>query len=146
MKKYSVLAVRIFLGGVFVYASIDKILHPADFAEAVFNYQILPDILINPAALILPWTELAIGISLIFGVWIHGAIFLANLLLSVFLAALTFNLARGLNVHCGCFSAKGEITEGATLVWTILRDIVFFLMGVFLFLQMYFENRKKVIG
>lgn len=143
MKKYSILALRIFLGGVFVYASIDKILHPADFAEAVFNYQILPDMLINLVALILPWIELAIGISLIFGLWIHGAVFLANALLFVFLAALTFNFARGLDIHCGCFSAKADIATGASLFWVILRDIAFFLIGVFLFWQLYFENRGK---
>ena len=34
---------RLALGAVFLYASYDKILHPAAFAKAVYNYQILPD-------------------------------------------------------------------------------------------------------
>lgn len=48
-------AARLFMGGVFLYASFDKILHPAAFAEAVYNYQILPDAAVNLAALTLPW-------------------------------------------------------------------------------------------
>jgi len=38
---------RLFLGGIFVYASYDKLLHPVPFAEIVYNYQILPDPLVN---------------------------------------------------------------------------------------------------
>jgi len=33
---------RLFRGGIFVYASYDKILRPVPFAEIVYNYQILP--------------------------------------------------------------------------------------------------------
>ena len=51
-KLYHIL--RIILAVVFIYASIDKIMHPHDFAKAVFNYQILPDYLINITAIFLP--------------------------------------------------------------------------------------------
>ncbi len=33
---------RLVIAGVFIYASIDKIIHPDLFAEAVYNYQVLP--------------------------------------------------------------------------------------------------------
>lgn len=143
MMKKLTLGIRIILGIVFVYASIDKLLHPADFAEAVFNYQILPDSLINLTALILPCLELILGISLIIGIALPGAIFLVNLLLFIFMAALTFNLARGLNIHCGCFSAKTDPIEGTSLMWTVSRDNIFFLMGMFLLLRLYFERKDK---
>ncbi|MGA8240229.1 MAG: MauE/DoxX family redox-associated membrane protein [Desulfobacterales bacterium] len=42
------LALRLLLGTVFLYASYDKILHPQAFAQAVYNYQILPDMAVNP--------------------------------------------------------------------------------------------------
>jgi len=142
MIKKLTFGIRIILGIVFVYASIDKILHPADFADSVFNYQILPDSLINLTALILPYLELILGISLIIGIALPGAAFLSNLLLVTFMAALIFNLARGLNIHCGCFSAKAEAAEGHEMIWTVLRDSVFLLMGMFLFLRLYFEKRR----
>lgn len=103
-RKILFLAARIILGGIFVYASIDKILHPAAFAEAVYNYQILPDSLVNLTAVFLPWLELILGGCLIAGVWLPGAALIANVLLITFAGALAFNLARGLDIHCGCFT------------------------------------------
>jgi hypothetical protein len=63
-----------------VYASYDKILHPLAFAEIVYNYQILPDVLVNLVALFLPWIELLVGLSLIVGMWLPGALLISNLL------------------------------------------------------------------
>ena len=53
--------VRLVLGAVFVFATIDKIRHPAAFAEVVYNYQILPEVLINISAIVFPWLELLLG-------------------------------------------------------------------------------------
>ena len=80
-QRVIILAARLILGGVFVFASIDKILHPAAFAEAVYNYQILPDSLINLTAIILPWMELVLGSLLIIGIWMPGTVLVSNLLL-----------------------------------------------------------------
>ena len=79
---------RIVLGIVFIYASYDKILHPAAFAKVIYNYQILPDELINLSAIFLPWLELVIGSLLIIGIWLPGSVFIGNILLiHVFLRA-----------------------------------------------------------
>jgi uncharacterized membrane protein YphA (DoxX/SURF4 family) len=143
MKKKIILLIRIALGAVFVYASIDKIMHPADFSVSVYYYQLLPNELINLTALILPWLELVLGVCLIIGVWQQGALFLANFLLIMFTAALIFNLARGLDIHCGCFTAKAEIVEGGKMIWTIVRDTIFLLMGLVLFADMVIRTRKN---
>jgi hypothetical protein len=42
------LVLRLLLGTVFLYASYDKTLHPQAFAQAVYNYQILSDMAVNP--------------------------------------------------------------------------------------------------
>jgi len=65
--SWLILIARLFLGRVFIYASVDKIFHPDDIARAVYNYQILPDGLINLTALVLPWLELLLGICLLTG-------------------------------------------------------------------------------
>ena len=96
---------RLLLGGVFVWASLYKILDPSAFAGVIANYQLLPDALVNGFAVTLPWLELLLGCFLIFGVWLPGAVVLINLLLLVFLGALMFNVARGLDIHCGCFTS-----------------------------------------
>jgi len=88
-------AARLIMAGIFIYASIDKIAHPAAFAKDVYNYQILPDALVNLTALVLPWLELLLGLCLLAGVWMPGVVLWANGLLLVFLAALLFNMAGG---------------------------------------------------
>jgi uncharacterized membrane protein YphA (DoxX/SURF4 family) len=129
-QRVIILAARLILGGVFVFASIDKILHPAAFAEAVYNYQILPDNLLNLTAIVLPWLELVLGVLLIIGVWMPGAIFVCNILLLTFIGVLIYNLARGLDIHCGCFST--EPSEDPLSIWTIARDAVFLVPAVYL--------------
>ena len=57
LSKHLALLFRLFLGILFIYASVDKILHPAAFAKIVYNFHILPGFLINLFAIILPWVE-----------------------------------------------------------------------------------------
>lgn len=143
LKKPLEFWVRLVLGVIFLIASADKIHHPADFARVIYNYQILPDSLINVTAIILPWLELLLGLCLIIGLWLPGAVTLVNALLSTFLGALLFNLARGLDVHCGCFgtSAKGDPTTAGYLV----RDAVFLIMGGYLFFKVVVSLRLSAV-
>lgn len=134
---------RLFLGAVFLYASYDKILNPEAFAKAVYNYQILPDVAVNLAALLLPWLELLLGVCLIAGVWLPGATLISAGLMIVFIGALTFNLMRGLNIQCGCFST--ESTEGPADLWTVLRDVGFLAVSLWLTLEVFYF-RPKVSG
>jgi rhodanese-related sulfurtransferase len=131
------------MAGVFIYASIDKIAHPADFAKDVYNYQILPDTLVNLTALVLPWLELVLGLGLLAGIWLPGAVLTVNGLLAVFLAAFAFNLARGLNVDCGCFGASG-LGPSMSTHWYLLRDAGFLAMGAFLLLAVFRNRQRKV--
>ena len=122
---------RLILGGVFIYAGFDKILHPAAFSEAIYNYQILPDVFINLTAIILPWLELFLGVILIVGFWVPGAVVISNVLLITFLGAMLFNLARGMDISCGCFSTS---SAGSTInTWTVLRDGFFLAISLYLF-------------
>ncbi|MFP4422049.1 MAG: MauE/DoxX family redox-associated membrane protein [Desulfococcaceae bacterium] len=126
---------RLFMGGVFLYASYDKILKPAAFAEAVYNYQILPDAAVNLAALTLPWLEFLLGACLIAGVWMPGATAISTGLMLVFVASLVYNQMRGLDIHCGCFST--EITEGPADAWTVVRDLIFLAASAYLTVRVF---------
>lgn len=124
---------RLVLGAVFIYASIDKILYPQAFAKAVYNYQILPDFLINLTAIILPWLELILGLFLIIGLFHEGSVWIVTLLLVMFFGSMTFNLARGLDIHCGCFSTGTDGTNNAPMAWYVFRDGLFLLPAFYLF-------------
>lgn len=130
--RWFLLGLRLLLGGVFVFASIDKIARPQAFAETIFNYQILPDILVNVSALILPWLELLAGLALILNIRPRAAAGWLNLLLVVFIAALSYNLSRDMNVECGCFHAGTAVTDRSYMIETILRDIALLAAGLWL--------------
>lgn len=118
---------RIVFGGLFVAASLDKILHPRAFAEIVYNYHLLPDELVNATAILLPWIELTAGLLLIFGRLALGANVILCGLIAMFAAALGFNLARDLNVACGCFSTAG--TKGSPGL-DLVRDGAILMLGL----------------
>jgi uncharacterized membrane protein YphA (DoxX/SURF4 family) len=122
------LLARLVLGGIFIYASLDKIVHPQEFARIVANYGILPDFLVTLPALVLPWLELVAGLCLVSGLWARSAAFLLSLLLLAFILALGVNAIRGIDVSCGCFSTSASDTENAYVL--IFRDLLILLPGL----------------
>lgn len=126
MKTACTLA-RVLFGLIFLYAGSTKIADPAAFAEIVFNYQILPMSLVNLAALLLPWVEMLCGAALVLGVLPRGAVVVLVLLNAAFCAAMAYNLARGLNTTCGCFSS--EVGPG-NMVRDLVRDLIFLALGL----------------
>ncbi len=132
-NDYLTLIFRLVLGGVFIYASIYKILDPPQFAKAIWFYHILPGEVINISALILPWLELLCGMAIIAGAYYRGAIFWVNLLLLVFMVAIASAVNRGISIDCGCFKATSAGRESS--IYTIYRDVAYLGMGVQLWLS-----------
>jgi uncharacterized membrane protein YphA (DoxX/SURF4 family) len=129
---------RLVLGGIFIYASLDKITQPLEFAKIIKNYQILPDFLITLPALILPWLELFAGICLVSGFCGRSAALLLTFLLFLFIIALGVNAFRGIDVSCGCFSTSASDTENPLLL--ILRDLLILLPGLVI---IFFSRENK---
>ena len=65
-----------------------------------------------------------------------------NVLMVVFLAALVFNLARGLDINCGCFSTGSE-APAMSAGWYLLRDVGFLAVGIFLFYAVFVHRRRE---
>lgn len=105
---------------VFVQAAVPKIMDPLAFARSIQRYGILPDVFINPLAIILPWLEVMAVLSLfIRRLRLAGGAILIGLLL-VFIAAVGSALVRGLDISCGCFSTG---PDAAKIGWThLLRN------------------------
>ncbi len=122
--------VRWALGLVFWVSAFGKISDPASFAEIVAGYRILPNVLVNPFAMVLPWIEMLVGISLINGMAVSGSALLAVTLNSVFIVALISAIARGIDVECGCFT----IAESKVGWELIIRDLILLCMSLMLFL------------
>ena len=134
-------SIRLILAGVFIFASIDKILQPQAFAQTVFDYQVLPGSLINLVALILPWIELLVGGSLLMNLWMSGAASIVAILMSIFVGLIFFNLARGLDISCGCFSTNSDGNPMTKL--TMFRDIFFLCLAFCLLILTIYKNNIR---
>ena len=122
------LATRLFLGILFVYASWDKILNPGPFSDTVLNYHMLPERIVNLFSLWLPMAEMLVGWLLILGIWSEAASVLVLAMLAMFLTAIVQGVARGLDTHCGCFTQGGK---GSPIsAWTVARDACFLAVAV----------------
>ena len=136
----TILILRAILGIMFIYASIDKITDPLTFSNAIDNYHITPIAVNNLAALLIPFIELAVGICLIFGIFIDGAIFIVIILLIWFIFIISQALFRGIDLHCGCFDLSDKaINDGNVKLEMIKRIIEDF---VFLIIAFLIKNKK----
>jgi len=138
-NDYLNLIVRLAVGAIFIYASIDKIASPAQFARIVYNYHLVPADLINIFALLLPWVELFAGLTIILGFWKEGGILLANLLVLSFIIALAINLFRGVNIECGCFSVSSKAKSN--IINLIIRDLGLLALTFYL----YFSRSSRFV-
>lgn len=112
---------RLILGGIFIYAGVEKLNDIEGFTVIVQNFNILPDVLDAPFAQILPMVEVVAGVFLILGIWTRWSAATIALMLIVFIIAIAINIARGTTEQCGCFG-----TDNADeLSWrTIARDVI----------------------
>lgn len=136
-NDFLTMASRLIVGGVFIYAAIYKIADPLAFANAIWNYHLAPGSLINLSALVLPWVEMLVGLGLILGIFYRGSALLVNGMTIMFMFALTYAVARGLDIDCGCFKS-GEAGTGSAQD-ALIRD--FGLLA--LTLQIWFSRSRK---
>ena len=134
-NPYLLLAFRLVLAAVFIYAAFLKIGKPLLFADEIRMYNILdvgPPLYIM--AIALPWIELFCGISLVTGVFIRGSALTLLVLNVVFLVAVSIRTAGVMNEEgigfmkvyfdCGC-------GFGDTFAWKkLLEDSIFFLLSL----------------
>lgn len=99
-----ILLARVFLGGLFVIASLDKITNTHAFIVSILNYKAVDITLATLTATILPWLELLCGLGLILGLYPRGSALLITAMLLAFTLLVASALLRGLDISCGCFT------------------------------------------
>ena len=106
------------VGIYFVYAAWGKIQDPAKFAGNILLYKLAPLPLVHAQALLMPWWEIAGGLALLVRPWRKAGAVIVGLLLMLFIFAISWALAHGLNIECGC-------TKDASKVGTplLIKDV-----------------------
>jgi uncharacterized membrane protein YphA (DoxX/SURF4 family) len=115
---------RVWVGIVFIAAAWHKIVFPAKFALSIATYQILPLQYINLMAIILPWLEIVVGVTLMLGLWTRASALIMVGMNVMFIAALYLAIQNQTQMtSCGCFSADAEATK-KTIGWDyVYRDV-----------------------
>jgi putative oxidoreductase len=127
-NRYFLLAVRLLLGFLFIFASVEKISQPEEFAKAIMNYHLVFILAVNLLAILLPWIELLAGLFLLSGILVRASSLLLSLLLCMFALAISISIARGLDISCGCFGTMAARKVG----WTALGEDALMLGGALL--------------
>ena len=130
LKNQSLLVLlRFFLGAMFIYAAVPKIMAPFDFAVDVYNYKLLPGFAVGLVAAGLPWLEIVAGALLVLGIRVRACALVITGMLAAFTLAMFINTVRGIDVDCGCFATERSIG------WmTVAEDGFFTLLGFWYFL------------
>lgn len=140
-KIFSSLA-RIVLGALFIYASLDKLANPSEFAKIIYYYRILPPGYENLFAIFLPWIELFTGLFLIVDKFSKGGLFIYSSLIIIYILALLQAQIRGLDISCGCFSVESSTTSE---IWLrIVLDIVMLFFSINLYI--YYKDTKNILS
>jgi len=130
-SEYLALVIRLYIGSIFIYASMSKITDPAVFAENIAAYRIMPY-----------WGLLVIGLRTR-----ATALILAGML-SIFTAFVIINIFRGSDISCGCFDVVGEPIGWAKVAqnttWFIMTIMIFFFDRIFLFRRGSIFSKKKM--
>jgi len=125
------LGARLYLGGLFVWASLHKIASPSTFALDVATYQFLPLIAVNLFALLVPWLEALAGALLLVGIRVRAAALVVASLMLAFMVALAWALHLGLDMSCGCFASESATTEHPISWLTLLRDTGWLALAIY---------------
>lgn len=135
--KVVLLALRVLLGAIFIYAGYVKLREPWQlFAAGVASYEILPMRAVEIVARTLPWFEVALGLVLISGFFFRTSSTIICGMLAVFFTLIVRAYIQGKEISCGCFGGNEPISP-----LTMLRDGSMLAGAIFLCVMAY-RNRR----
>ena len=135
-NNYLQLTARAVLGIIFIFAGIEKISNPEQFAIAISNYKLLPIFSLNLIAITLPWLEVVSGTLLIFGISIKENSAIIGALMVSFTIMVIIAVLRGLDIDCGCFGTSDGEKVG---LLKIIENIGLIVLSIYI----YFFDKKS---
>jgi uncharacterized membrane protein YphA (DoxX/SURF4 family) len=110
MHRIIVIAGRLALAAVFLYAAYTKLRDPwMVFAMEIDAMHIVPSAMVEIVARTMPWFELLLGILLVVGILTRYVATVSTALLASFFTMLLFLYLRGFQGDCGCFGPGEQL-------------------------------------
>jgi uncharacterized membrane protein YphA (DoxX/SURF4 family) len=117
MKRWLLIAGRVGIAIIFLYAGIAKVREPwLQFAVSIESFKVVPENWLEPLARTIPWFEIALGVALIPGILAGWFSLIATGMLAFFLGIGIRAYAKGLTVDCGCFGSGGGAIDAKWFV------------------------------
>jgi uncharacterized membrane protein YphA (DoxX/SURF4 family) len=133
MRRVLLICGRLALAAVFLWAAYTKLRDPwMVFAMEIDAMQVLPASMVEPAARVMPWFELLLGVLLAIGIQTRYVATVATALLAGFFSMLLFLYLKGFQGDCGCFG-PGEKLGPRTLA----RDGVLVMLSIWVTWEAY---------
>jgi len=121
-----VLAARLTLGAIWIFAALAKLTNRHANGEAVDEVGLIRGRAARAIGVVLPYLELALGLLLVTGEELLAASLTSGVLPSAFSLAISVNLIKGRQVKCNCFGQYG----GEYITWrTLVRNICLILLA-----------------
>src|SRR3954447_3932324 len=133
MLRWLGFGARLVVGGVWLYAGLLKLPHPAASVSAVRGYQLLPTGMAETVGRVLPMLEVVVGICLLVGLLVRVSSVVSVLLQLAFLVGIISVWSRGIAIDCGCFGGGGPDPDAfAKYPWEIARDVALLALSLLL--------------
>jgi uncharacterized membrane protein YphA (DoxX/SURF4 family) len=115
------LFLRVLLGGLFILSGILKLLDVPAFEKVVREFDAIPEFMVPLFSFCLPAVELACGLCVLTGFFLHEALLFVMLQLAAFIGVIVPNLGgKRIISDCGCFGGMLDSRVGPGL---LLRDM-----------------------
>lgn len=130
------LAVRLFLGLMWLYYSLPKLSEPTVNVASVENFRLLSGGAATAFGYAQPYVELVLGLLLIAGLGTRAVAAMSALLLLVYIGGIVSLAARGIHITCGCGGAGAQVDAGHTrYTLDVLRDLGYLIPALWLVWQ-----------
>ena len=133
---------RTAMAAVFLVAGTVKLLSVGSFADVIYDFGLIPDPMVFPAAVVLAVTELAVGLALLID--LRGSLAVVTALLALFLSVVSYGLGIGLDIECGCFGPEDPIGVGSGLRGAVVHDAVLLGTCAFLYASRFWRSARPI--
>ncbi len=139
--KYFISAIiaslRILFGLIFIFSATIKLIDIDLFRDAINNFNLINESLLEISVFLVPILELLLGLALVLNFKTSIASQLITFMVAFFTAIVVAKIFEGADISCGCF---GEFTSDKIDGFTVIRNIILIIWGILL--TVYYGNNS----